>query len=280
MALLDFILNLAGILLWLNWRTFRVDPLTSNAPASLIGTLRRAEPRTFRRWHILAALAALLLVRALLYSRIGPAIGWAPSLHLGATAIFFRSDFLGRMLLFSLFSFGLALGALYLWLLLISLVNGRAAEGEPFQRLVRLQLGRLQTWPWPIKLALPLCAALALWFAASLLLAHFNIIPPALSTSHRLEQGVVLGLGSYLLWKYVIAALLVLYLLSSYIYFGNQSFWSFVTLTSRNLLLPLRALPLHIGKVDLAPILVILVVFVAARFAERGLALLYTRLPL
>ncbi len=44
MGLIDFILNLAGLLLWLNWRAAKADPLGKSKPATLIGTLRRAEP--------------------------------------------------------------------------------------------------------------------------------------------------------------------------------------------------------------------------------------------
>jgi uncharacterized protein YggT (Ycf19 family) len=280
MGLLDFILNLAGVLIWLNWRALRFDPLSGSTPASLVGTLRRAEPRRSRRWYLLGVLLVLLVARALLYCQLGPAVSWAPSLRLGATAIFFRSDFLNRMLLFSFFSFGLALGMLYLWLLLISLVNGRAVDGELSHRLLRVHLGRVQGWPWPVKLALPLCLSVIFWLGAGLLLVHFNIIPAAPSTRLRVEQGFVLGLGAYLLWKYLIAAVLALYLISSYIYFGDQPFWRFVTSTSRNLLLPLRWLPLKLGKLDFAPILVIALVFLAAGLAERWLAILYVRLPL
>ena len=73
MALIDFILNLAGLLLWLNWRSVRFDPLGRRTPATLIGTLRRAEPRRLRRWHLLAALGGLLLLRAVIYWQIGSA---------------------------------------------------------------------------------------------------------------------------------------------------------------------------------------------------------------
>ena len=65
MGLIDFILNLAGMLLWLNWRSIRFDPLARTTPATLAGTLRRAEPPRMKRWHFLAALAALLLLRGL-----------------------------------------------------------------------------------------------------------------------------------------------------------------------------------------------------------------------
>jgi hypothetical protein len=35
MALIDLILNLAGLLLWLNWRSVRFDPLGKRTPATL-----------------------------------------------------------------------------------------------------------------------------------------------------------------------------------------------------------------------------------------------------
>ena len=39
MGLIDFILNLAGVLLWLGWRSIRFDPLGRSTPATLVGTL-------------------------------------------------------------------------------------------------------------------------------------------------------------------------------------------------------------------------------------------------
>ena len=44
MGLIDFILNLAGLLMWIKWRSTLFDPLNKRTPATLIGTLRRAAP--------------------------------------------------------------------------------------------------------------------------------------------------------------------------------------------------------------------------------------------
>ena len=55
----------------------RFDPLGQRTPATLIGTLRRAEPRRLRRWHLPAALGGLLLLRAVFYWQIGSGVGWA-----------------------------------------------------------------------------------------------------------------------------------------------------------------------------------------------------------
>ena len=72
-------------------------------------------------------------------------------------------------------------------------------------------------------------------------------------------------------WKYFIVGILLLHLLNSYVYFGNHPFWNFVNATARNLLYPLRWLPLRVGKVDFAAVgrQLRLVFFVDGNFACR-----------
>jgi uncharacterized protein YggT (Ycf19 family) len=275
MALIDFILNLAGLLLWLNWRSVRFDPLGRRTPATLIGTLRRAEPRRLRRWHLLAALGGLLLLRAGIYWQIGSAANWSGKLDLGITALSFSSNLSGpmlsflRMLVFSIFSFGLMLGVFYLWLLLLSILAG--PEPLPFHRLVRMPLGGMEFF-------LPLMVTATFWWLASWLLAWLQVILEPASPAHRIEEALVIGLGSYLAWKYLIGTLLVLHLLNSYIYFGKHPFWGYVNAEAQTLLSPLRVVPLRAGRVDFAPVVGIVLVFLAAELAGRGLVLLYGKL--
>jgi len=184
------------------------------------------------------------------------------------------------MLLFSLFSFAETLAVFYFWLLLLSILNDSAADVDLWQRLGRLHLGRIDRWPWPIKLILPVLAVSLLWLAVSPILARLNIVPPALSATHRLEQALVIGLGAYLSWKYLIGGVLALYMLNTYVFLGQQTFWAFVGITGRNMLIPLRWLPLRLGKADFAPLAEVILVFLAAAFAERRLTILYQRLPL
>ena len=73
MSLIDFILNLAALLLWFNWWAARVDPLAAATPSTLAGTLRRAGKSSGSRWHWPAGIAGLLLTRALFYWLIGGA---------------------------------------------------------------------------------------------------------------------------------------------------------------------------------------------------------------
>jgi uncharacterized protein YggT (Ycf19 family) len=266
-------------LLWLSWRGVRFDPLTKTSPTTLVATLKRAQPTRVQQWHYLAVLAAVLLLRAIIYWQLGGSLGWTPSLYLGAIAVPFRSDFLKLTILFSLLSFALALFVFYLWLLLLSIVNGQAPDAEPLQKFVRLHLGWIDRFPWPVKLALPLAVTLLLWYLISMLLAGWQIIPAPASSDLRLKQGVVIGLGGYLSWKYVIGAFLALCLVNTYVYLGEHPFWNFVSVTGRKLVRPLQPLHLRIGKVDFAPVIGIAIVFLAAEFAQRKLTVLYQHFP-
>jgi uncharacterized protein YggT (Ycf19 family) len=279
-TLIDFLLNLAGLLLWLNSRSRRFDPLVQTTPASLTSALKRAEPLRLRSWHFLLGLIGLLGLRALFYWLIGPAVNWIPHVQLGAIAISFRSDRFELMLLFSVLSFGLTLAVFYLWLLLLSLINGHSADADPVQRLVRWHLGWVDRWPWPVKLVLPLLLAALLWLVLNPVLIQFKLIQPGRSAGYQIEQALVIALGAYLSWKYLIGGLLLLWLISAYVYLGNHAFWKFVSLTGRNLLVPLRWAPLRVGRIDLAPLVAICLVFLTAGFAERGLTALYRRLLL
>lgn len=279
MGYVDFILNLAGLLLWIKWRSLPFDPIHKRTPATLVGTLRRAAPSHFRRWHLLAAIGALLVLRALFYWQIGPAAHWAGRLDLGVITLSFRSDLFGRMFLFSVSSFGLTLGIFYLWLLLLSLLAGSTADAGPVHRLVRMPLGGIDGWPGWAKIISPVVGTALFWWLASWLFARLEIIPQPVSTMHRIEESLVIGLGSYLAWKFVAAALLVLHLLNTYVYFGKHPVWNYVNATAQTLLAPLQKIPLRAGRVDFAPVVGIAILFFVAELAEHGLVWLYTRLP-
>ena len=268
MGIVDFILNLAGLLLWLNWRSNRFDPLIRRMPATLMGTLRPAEPQRLRRWDFLVFIAILLLFRAVVYWWIGrmfPKV-WVGELNLGLTILPFRSDLLVRMLVFSFLSFGVVLGIFYAWVLVLSLLAGPL----PIHGLVTIPLGRLDRWPRWAKVILPFLATAIAWWLASWLLMRLDILTP-MPPAGRLQQSLVLGLSSYLLWQYPLGLILLLYLLNSYIYFGRHPFWTYVSATARTLLQPLNKIPLRVGKVDFAPVVGIALIFLVANCSEYGI---------
>jgi len=264
---IDFVLNLAGLLLWLSWLSIPFDPLARAVPSTLPGTLRRAAPIRWSHRHFLASLAALLFVRAIFYWKVGGAVSWTARLNLIATSIPFQSDFFRRMLVFSILSFVLVLALFYLWLLFFTVVNRQT--DDLLQKFARQLLGRAGRLPAWILLLLPIFIAILAWLILSPFLAWMQILPGA-SFVTRVEQGALIGLGSFLTWKYLIGVVLALHIVNSYIYLGNHPLWDFVNLTARRIIQPLRRFPLELGKVDFTPVLAILIVFLVVGGIERG----------
>jgi uncharacterized protein YggT (Ycf19 family) len=262
LTLTDFILNLAGLLLWLNWRSLRFDPLARAAAASLAGTLKRTDARRLRGWQFLAGLALLLLARALLLWPIGAAADWTPKLELWVVTLVFRcdhlalrADVLGPALVFSGLSFLRVLLVFYCWLLVLAAINRHPGEAEPALRMLRAHLGRAGHWPWYVQWVLPLAVVTVLWIALHPLLLALNITGRVQSFAHLLEQGLLVGAALYLSLKYILPVILLVHLVLSYVYLGPNPAWDFVNVTARHLLAPLRWLPLRLAAVDFAPLL-------------------------
>jgi hypothetical protein len=267
MGLIDFILNLAGILLWLSWRSMRSDPLDNTRPATLIGTLRRAGPRRLKGWQLLVGLAALLALRAVLYRQIGPDADWSPKLDLFFIVLAFPSrlppgHFLPDMV-FSLLSFARMLVIGYFWLLVLVAINRRDVEPDPLLKMLRLHLGRVARWPLLAQMLLPLVSVTVLWVALHPLLAHLEITSRVGSKVHLVEQGALIGVSLYFTLQFVLPVFLLLHLFASYIYLGRSPLWDFIGATARSLLAPLRGLPLRVARFDFAPLGgVVLILFV------------------
>jgi hypothetical protein len=278
-GLLDLLLNVVGLLLWFNWRASGLK-LATPGVVSLASTIQHTEVAAPRRWFSFACLMALLIVRALVYCQIGSRVNWTAMLDLTAITLPFRSDLLSRMFLFSILSFGLSLGIVYAALLLLSVVNEKSRTTDYFSRLIALQLGWVGKWYWPIRFLLAPVAAALIWMVLSWLFVKLGIIPSPKSVTHEWQIAGVLALCLLVTWKYALILFLGLHLVNNYVYLGNSSFWQFVTLTGNRLCLPIRWLPLRMGKIDLAPALLIIAVLAGSHYASNELVHLYRRLPL
>ncbi|HEV2395276.1 MAG TPA: hypothetical protein VG146_23250 [Verrucomicrobiae bacterium] len=252
-------MNLAALSLWLSWRSHHLDPLARPLPVTLVGTLRRAERRRLEGWLFLPGLLLLLALRALLYREIGAPAGWNPKLDLGPVVLAFRSDLLLPSLAYSALSFLRVATVFYFWLLV--LVNRGALQPDPIQKLVRLQLGRLGRWPWPIQLALSIGWVLFLWVSFQPVLVRLGVITPVHTWAHLLEQGLLIWAALLLSLKYLLPIFLLLHLVASYVYLGSNPLWEFISATATRLLAPLRPLPLRFARLDLAPVLGVILIF-------------------
>lgn len=278
MLLLHSILNLVALLLWVNWRGMGFKEYVPYR-STLVHTLRTAAPQPSRRWRYLAALAGLLFVRGLLYQLVGPALKWVPLIDLGAVTVPFRSDLPWRMTLYSVLSFGVLWISFQICLLLLSVINRAVPDAQPIQHLVRLHLGRLERWPLAVKLLLPLFSGL-LWLPIHPLLTAVGLLPAAPSFVLVMQQAGVLGFASLLAWKYLLLGLLVVHLVNSYIYIGRFQLLDFASETARHLLSLLRGIPLRLGRVDFAPIVMGAFIWLVAWAFELGLVQVFRKLPL
>jgi uncharacterized protein YggT (Ycf19 family) len=277
MAFIDFLLNAAALLLWLNWRSRRVA--VAPRPGAMAAVLQPTEkPRSSPR--PLVWLAALLVGRSLVYWQIGGPLRWAPALDFGVVSPPFRSDFLGLMGLYSIGSFLRLVILFYLWLVLLSLVNRRTAEPEPLHRWVRAHLGRWERLPAMLRGVLPFVGIGLLWIGVHPLLVRLNLLPTPASGRQLVQEAVLIGTAALLAWKPLLLGVLLLHALGSYVYFGSHPFWNYVAITGRNLLRPLKWLPLRLGRVDFAPFVAFGLVLAGAHYLARGLATLHGRLPL
>ena len=281
MGLIDFILNLAGVLLWLGWRSIRFDPLVKTKPATLVGTLRRAGPRRMKGWEFLVGLGLLLLMRSFLYRHLGSAADWTPKLDLFFVVLRFPSDVFRAALLYSVLSYARILAICYFWALALVVINRRIAETDPLQKMLRLHLGPIARWPRMVQVLLPPAVIAGLWVSLHPLLIHWGILNRVHSLVHLAEQGLLVGVALFFTLQFLLPALLLLHLVTSYVYLGTSPVWDFVGATGRNLLAPLRWLPLRIARFDFAPLVgVLLILFllhwlpnlVLGRMAENNVS--------
>ncbi len=279
MTVLNFILNCAGLLLWLNWWSGGMSAPRASGIA-LVSNLRRAGPVRRDRWRSPVALVVILLARALLYRQIGPAMQWFPQLSLGPIALVFRSDEFPRMLSFSLLSFAVFSAGFYFCALLVSAAMGREAVGNPWDSFVRALLGPLGRMPALFKMLAPFFVAMLFWLGVAPLLSVMGVQAPVHSFMHLSGQAALVGVSAFISWQHVIIAALVLAMVNSYVYLGRAPLWPFVNTLSRSLLRPLSMLPLRLGKFDLVPLLALAVVLLVAEMLERLLPWLHLRLPL
>jgi uncharacterized protein YggT (Ycf19 family) len=271
----DLLLNYACLLLWLGWATARLDTLAKPVPSTLAGTLRRAGPSRARRWGVLAFVPLVLLVRGWFYWYVGPSLNWTPTVDFGVTLLPFRSDFFSRTLVYSVVSFGRLFAGLYVWLLLLAVVNHRLRDTDSFQRIVHLLLWRLGRWHWSLHLLLGPVGLALTWLALHPLLVWCQAVPPHPPTGRLLLQGVFIWANLLVGAQYMIAGALVGHLINSYVYLGSQAIWSFISATATSFLRPLRWLPLRFGRFDAAPILGLGLLFLLANLAEKWLVKLY-----
>jgi uncharacterized protein YggT (Ycf19 family) len=75
------------------------------------------------------------------------------------------------------------------------------------------------------------------------------------------EQGILIASALWLSLQYLLPVFLLLHLVVSYVYLGSNTLFEFIGATARNLLAPLRWLPLRIARFDFSPLVGVVLIF-------------------
>jgi uncharacterized protein YggT (Ycf19 family) len=110
-------------------------------------------------------------------------------------------------------------------------------------------------------------------------LLNLRIVPANINSRwFVVAQGAVIGVAAYLALKFFLVAVFALHLVNSYVYLGEFPLWNIVNNTARDLLRPIKWIPLQAGKIDFAPAFAIVVVLLSAQLSQQALTQLYHRL--
>lgn len=282
MGFLDLVLNIFAVWLWASW-LMRVK--TQNAGyryGSVSNALNHPSKKQNRvgrhsgNWKMWVALLILLIARPLLYWDMG--LGWNAVLKFGAVSISFATTNLLAMQIFSLASFIQMLLIFYSWLLLLGIFNygNNLNENNLAHKVIHCLVGRLGNWPVGIRLCLPAMVAMPLWFFFSLILEWTGIFPQQGSIKAIFHESLVMGLCAYLPWCHLLAGLIFIYFLNSYLFLGTSPVWNYLHAITRKLLAFLYMLPLTFGKIDFVPIVGLGITFLIYEYGCRWLSALFT----
>ncbi|MGB9601571.1 MAG: hypothetical protein ACPMAG_02135 [Limisphaerales bacterium] len=273
MKTIDWLLNFVSLILWLKWLSFFSVP--SRTTLSLAIVIKPAEPVPRRGRLPVIIIGLILLCKAMLFHYFGDLIRWNPTLDLIAISIPFRSDFFLMVLLYSVLSFVLFLIIFYFWLCILTVINFKE-ELDIYHRKIIQHLGPVGRLPALFRFITPFILCALLWLILSPLFFKLGIVVKPSNFSGVLIQSGLLSLCILFSLKYLVIIVCALFLCYTYIYLGVHPFWSFIGITGKRLLRPLRWL--RFGPIDLSALAMSLLVAYLSLLGERWFPLFYQRL--
>ena len=199
----------------------------------------------------LLALVGLLVLRAVFYHQFGPGLDWIPSLPLLHESPHFRSDFSREPGLFRT-KFMRWLAALYFCWALLATIKPKADTAKMWRSFLRAQFGWLGGLPAVILWLVAIMLSVGVHLIEAEWMSRVDVRSESAAFAQHLPALMALDMRAAV---YLAMGVLILYLLNSFVYFGEQVLWKNVDASGKRLLTPLSCLPLVVGKVDLAPFL-------------------------
>lgn len=257
MVLFDWLLNMAALLLWLSATRFGASPV-QRRPLTLAGNLKPASRAESRTWPVVAALLGLLVVRAVVYWNLGRSLNWVATWSPGSVTVAFRSDFLGRMFLYSFWSFAWTLFHWYAALVFLAGIHGEPREGEPVARMIRDHLRAAGQMPRALLLLWPGVGLMLLWPLLHALFSLAGVLPPIPLGRRLLSQSLAVGLGGWMTLRWPLTVVLVFGMFLNIVYVGSHPLWTYLESLLSRMLRPLRWLPLRIARIDFLPMIALI----------------------
>jgi hypothetical protein len=273
MSFVNFLLDLAAVVLWLSFRGVGGAP--SRPAGTLLGNLRPVEPEQKRSWYALLGLAAILLLRPLFLSPIAGSVDATPSWSPGPVVLVFRSDSWMRLYLYSGVTFFWTWLIFFAHAVLLGVCIRGLSELKGLQDLVVSMVGPIGRWPWYVSLPIPMLLGAVGWFGMSRLFFELGVMPQSKADWHIALQCLSIGLSVWIPCRWVIAGVLLYRMLYGYVYLGEHPVWGFLDVVGRRLQTPISWIPLRLGQMDFGALLAAAIFWGGGEFARLGLIKLF-----
>ncbi len=273
MKTIDWLLNLAALIIWLRWLSF--FSATTRITLTLATVVKSTEKGSKRGFFPLFIIGLILLGKAIFFYYSGAITNFNPILDLTAISIPFKSALFTMTLLYSVLSFLLFLIVFYFWLCILSVLNYRE-ELDIYHRKIIQHLGIIGKLPAFFRFLAPFVITAFLWFIVSLLFSKMGIITLPKSFPKHLLQSALLSMGLIFSLKYLVIIICALFLCYTYFYLGIHPFWAFIGITGKRLLKLIRWI--RLGPLDLSPLVMTIVVVYLCLLGEKWFPVFYQRL--
>ncbi len=270
MSWVVYILDLAGLLLWLSFRRVGADP--TRPAGTLLGNLRPAAPVPHRSWASLLTLVLMLLLRPLLLVLLATVLDSTPTWTPGPTVIAFRADDWLRLYFFSTLSFAWTALVGYAVLLAFCAFSRDVPELTSFAEFAMTLAGPLGRFPLVFLFLFPVAAGAVIWLGVGPVLQWQHLLPPTRAGVSLAFQSLFMGVAVWLPLRWVVVSVLLLRFIHNYVYLGEHSVWMLVQTVGRRLQYPLAWIPARLGRMDLVPLLAAALYWFMGEVVGLGLA--------
>jgi len=253
MQIIDFILNVAAWILWVNgWMQCR-NPVKMDRPLTLLSTLKASPPKISVAWFYFGGFLVILLIKTLFLHYLGAPLQTTMSIDFLLFFVYFKTGSFFSMASMAVASFLKIALIAYIWVWFLWHLS-RKGIADNLVNSLGDSMGLLKGRHVLIQVSVFLLGGVLGWLGLGLYFSWMGALPSNQETSLLLWQGLWLSLSAWVGLYWLIVAMLSAYLIHSYIYLGPWEGWDWLEGMVERLLSPLKPLPLQWARIDFAPL--------------------------